>query len=410
MLYASRVTQQLEASAERFRVFAETESAAFHRFDRAISLLDQLDHDAILQAVADAEHPGALPGEEWIGQSGLVIPFKACFADHRAARGWALDRIRGIPTVAVDGSEIKPTKDYSLPIAAVQVAWFENPHREDLHYVKDAAFEIIHPDEIAGEPGDGFGSADQKLALRRFQAEVRTLIRCMTSLREQYREGLPPVAFFDGSLIVSFTRGMLEDYGTRYIEEICHLLQASEQLAVPLVGFVDTSLAKDLTTLLAVLGHLPRPQRVPDSRLLERRLAWGDRTRALVCARDDVLDRYQVAADETPGSTPFQGSRDFSREICFVYLKTNGLAPPARLDIPRWVVRAGLLEHVIDVVRAEVIIGNGYPYCIETADACAVLSVHDRERFYRLVQDFAGRHGIALRIVPKAASKRRRRV
>jgi hypothetical protein len=410
MLYAARVTHQLEASAERFRAFAETESAAFHRFDRAISLLDRLDHDALLEVLADAEHPGALPGEEWIGQSGLVIPFDVRFSDHRAARQWALERIRGVPTVAVDGSEIKPTKDYSLPIAAVQVAWFENPHREGQRYVKDAEFEIIHPDEIAGEPGDGFGSADQKLALRRFQAEVRVLIGRMEALREQHREGAAPVAFFDGSLVVSFTRGMLEDYGTRYIEDICRLLRASEQLRIPLVGFVDTSLAKDLTTLLAIIGHLPRPQRVPDSRLLERRLAWGDRTRALVCARDDVLDRYRIAEDGTLDPTQFQGSRDFSREICFVYLKTNGLAPPARLDIPRWVVRAGMLEHVVDVVRAEVIIGNGYPYCIETADACAVLSVRDRERFYRLVQDFAGRHGIGLRIVPKAASKRRRRV
>lgn len=410
MLYAARVSQQLEASAERFRAFAESETAAFHRFDQALSLLDRLDHDAILQALADAERPGALPGEEWVGQSGLVVPFGVSFADHRAARQWALDRIRGVPTVAVDGSEIKPTKDYSLPIAAVQVAWFENPHREDVRYVKDAAFEIVHPDEIAGEPGDGFGSADQKLALRRFQAEVRTLIQRMELLGERGWDSLPPVAFFDGSLVVSFTAGMLEDFGTRYIEEICHLLRTSEQTRVPLVGFIDTSLAKDLTTLLAVIGNLPRPQRVPDSRLLERRLAWGDRTRALVCARDDVLERYAIGGSDAPTATQFQDRRDFSREICFVYLKTNGLAPPARLDVPRWVVREGLLGHVLDVVRAEVIIGNGYPYCIETADACAVLSVRDRERFYRLIQDFAGRQGIALRIVPKAASKRRRRV
>ncbi|HVC34570.1 MAG TPA: DNA double-strand break repair nuclease NurA [Chloroflexota bacterium] len=443
MLYAARVSQQLEASAERFRAFADSEAVAFRRFDQALSQLDRLDHDELLALLADAQHPGALPGDEWVDRPGLLLPFATRFAHHRSAREWALEHITGVATVAVDGSEIKPTKDYSLPIAAVQVAWFENPHQENGRYVKDAAFELIHPDELTGEPGDGFGTADQKLALRRFQAEVRTLIERMEALAARGWHDHPPVAFFDGSLVVSFTAGMFEDFGTRYIEAICHLLRASEQAGIPVVGYVDTSLAKDVTTMLAVLGDLPRPQRVPDSRLLDARMSWGDRTRALICAREGVLERYRIEGGLTPPSraplatgdgegspdspspfpmergrrdeaTPGGGVRqvpaDYSQEICFVYLKTNGLAPPARLDLPRWVVREGLLDYVVDVVRAEVIVGNGYPYCIETADACAVLSVRDRERFYRLLQEFATRQGIGLRIVPKAASKRRRRV
>lgn len=399
MLYAARVRSQLDASTERFRRFAENESAAFRRFDQAISLLDDLDAGALRSRLAGIDRPGALPSEEWEESTGLVIRFGQTFADHRAAREWARQTITGVTTVAADGSEIKPTKDYSLPVAAVQVAWFENPHRSDRPYVKDAAFEIVYPDEIVGEPGDGFGTADQQLAVRRFQAEVRALIDRLRTLRERGWTGSPPVAFFDGSLVVSFTRGMLDDVGAQYIQAICTLLRVSEDTEIPVVGFIDTSMAKDLATMLAVLGNLPRPQRVPDSRLLTSRLQWGDRTRALVCARDDILDRYHL---------PDGGS--YAREICFVYLKTSASSPPARLDLPRWVVRAGLLEHVLNVVRAEVIVGNGYPYCIETADACAVLSVRDRERFYRLLQDFTIRQGIGMRVVPKAASKRRRRV
>jgi hypothetical protein len=398
MLYASRVSQQLEASAERFRAFAESERSAFQSFIGALDLLDSLDADELRQRLSGASPAGALPSEEWDQQAGLVVPFQPRFAHHRAAREWALARIAGVRTVAVDGSEIKPTKDYSLPIAAVQVAWFENPHQPDGRYVKDVAFEIIHPDELTAEHGDGFGIADQALALRRFQAEVAKLCERMTVLAQSPPTGTPPVAFFDGSLVVSFAGAMIETLGAEYIAGICQLLAVSEATRVPLVGYVDTSLAKDLTTLLAHLGGLPLPQRVPDSRLLDQRLAWGDRTRALVCARDDVLARYRLA-----------DGRDFRREVCFTYLKTNRLAPPARLDFPRWVLRAGWLKPVLDVVRAEVIVGNGYPYGIESADACAVLGSLDREHFYRLVQDFAAHRGIALRVVPKAASKRRRR-
>jgi hypothetical protein len=304
----------------------------------------------------------------------------------------------GITTIAVDGSEIKPTKDYSLPIAAVQVAWFENPHRSDGRYIKDVAFEVVHPDDLIRANADGFGIADQLLALRRFQLEVEHLVARMERLAAGGVAHPPPVAFFDGSLVVSFAAQMLETIGGDYIREIRRLIETSERTGIPVVGYVDTSMAKDLATLLAVLNNLPPSQRIADSRVVDPFLRWGDRTRLLVCARDDVLGRYR-----------FDDGSDYSREICFTYLKTTRLAAPARLDLPRWILRAGLLEHVLDVVRAEVVVGNGYPYCIETADACAVLGSLDREHFYRIVQDFVADQGLEVRAVPKVVSKQRRR-
>jgi hypothetical protein len=398
MLYPVRVASELEASVERFRAFADDERAAFRRFERATARLGELSLAELRSLLATADHPGALPSEEWSDRSGLFLPFGHAFPHHRAAREWALERIGGVRTFAVDGSEIKPTKDYSLPIAAVQVAWFDNPHDAAGRYVKDVEFQIVHPDDLIAEQGDGFGIVDQMLALRRFQAEVERLIDRMHRAGPGSANG-PPVAFFDGSLVVSFAVVMLEAIGSEYIAAICRLVDESERTGIPVVGYIDTSLAKDLATMLAVVGEITTTSRVPDSRVIDGDLQWGDRTRALVCARGDVLARYRTAE-----------GHDLSSEICFTYLKTNGQAPPARLDIPRWVLRAGLLDHVVDVVRAEAIVGNGYPYCIEAADACAVLGSNDREHFYRLIQEFARGHAIDLRVVPKAASKRRRRV
>ena len=39
--------------------------------------------------------------------------------------------------------------------------------------------------------------------------------------------------------------------------------------------------------------------------------------------------------------------------------------------------------------RAEVIVGRGYPYAIETADQVAVIQGQDRQQFYRLLQQWA---------------------
>ncbi len=58
---------------------------------------------------------------------------------------------------------------------------------------------------------------------------------------------------------------------------------------------------------------------------------------------------------------------------------------------------------------AEVVIGGGYPYVIETADQVAVLKNEDRQVFYGLLQDWAEKEDLKLRLSRKMVSKMRRR-
>ena len=98
---------------------------------------------------------------------------------------------------------------------------------------------------------------------------------------------------------------------------------------------------------------------------------------------------------------PVEGKKYYDR-VCFLYLKTTSDGPPARLDLPRWLLEAGELDRVLDIVRAECVVGNGYPYAVETADAVAVITMQDRERFYRVFQEFAEQEGLPLRLSKKA--------
>jgi hypothetical protein len=175
---------------------------------------------------------------------------------------------------------------------------------------------------------------------------------------------------------------------------------------VPLVAYIDTSLARDIVGMLRHLplaggpGGDPLPADLPswrgihDALLWHGSLRWGDRTPAFISARGDLLSGY----GEQKG------------DIAFVYLQAAQDRPPARLELPRWVLDAGLLDRVVDVVRAEVIVGPGYPYPIEAADAVAVIRQADRDQFYGMVQRFAERRGLALTFSRKALSKDRRRV
>jgi len=52
---------------------------------------------------------------------------------------------------------------------------------------------------------------------------------------------------------------------------------------------------------------------------------------------------------------------------------------------------------------------NGYPYAIETADAVAVISQEDRQRFYALFQRWGEDKGLPITQARKALSKLARR-
>ena len=65
--------------------------------------------------------------------------------------------------------------------------------------------------------------------------------------------------------------------------------------------------------------------------------------------------------------------------------------------------------YVLDMVRAEVVVGTGYPYALSAADAAAFISGQDREAFYGIFQQFIENQDIDLRVSHKTLSKGYRR-
>lgn len=398
MFQREKVIAALEAKSGHFAGYEVQIGEALAAYEQAVGALSHLSQREIAARLSGIAWPGALPTAEHDGHPDLIVPFAQHWENHEQARAWARDVLQGVPTVAVDGSQITPTKDFSVPVGAVQIGWFVNPHSAGPHaagtpYIKDISFEVLPPDELADEDNEATGFPDWRVNLRRFVGECEQLIAWM----ERYRDAaVKPVCFFDGSLVLSFAAQMRPSRQAQYVQAVNALLDASERYRVPLVGYVDTSYARDLVSMLGyatsdVLTSEAKAQPVSDGALLRTRMQWGDRSTAWICARDDGLeDKY------------------YDR-VAFVYLKTTADRAPSRLDVPRWLLDTGKLEHTLDVVRAECVVGNGYPYAVETADAVAVITMQDRERFYRVFQEFAEKEGVPLRLARKAMSKLGRR-
>lgn len=387
-LKPSQILDLLQAKRADFKTFDQAALQNLQRYRKALEQAAQKSAETLEQMLKlhPAEHPGARPLEP-LGQApNWVIASNLVWQSREQSLNWVRDRLIGIATFAVDGSQIFPSKDLSIPIALIQIGWFENLHLPSGTYDKDITLDIMTPADLrasnSGEP------VDRLVNMRRFQMETQRLIQYM----QEHENCEDCLVFFDGSLIATFAEAFDPETRNFYVECLLNLLQASEKYRVPLVAYIDTSYARDLTTLLQQLYELPEARSIHDAQLLNQFMQWGDRTPLFLCQRSGILSQYQHHADQ----------------IAFTYLKTHE-GYPARLEMPVWVYEAGLLDRVMEWILGEVIIGSGYPYVIETADQTAVLQAEDRQAFFRILQDWAATEELNLRFSRKMVSKVRRR-
>ena len=414
MLYRQRLIDELGARREEFVLFGREWAEEVGEYARRLARLGGQTAAEIERAAAAgleagaARALGALPTGEIDGEKSFVVPFRPRWRSHEESRAWAVDALLDRATFAADGSQILPGREVSMPVAAVQVAWFENPHaRGGEGYRKEWDFRLVTPRELA-ETGGGPATAADIVGLRRFELELDAARAFLLRRRGwQGRGERAPVAFFDGTLLLSTARlrGETLNLPNSYIKALVETVKLSRDTRVPLVGYIDQSYARDLVRLLDVLAAgREGGAAVFDSQLFGADAGdgplfsnWGDRTVFCHCLREGLTEAF-TGEDGRP-------------LVGFVYLQTTAPGgPPARLDIPSWVEReAGLLEDVLDAVRGECVVGNGYPYALETADEAAVVTARDREQFLRAMQEFAEANELAFRVSRKAVSKAHRR-
>lgn len=383
MLDPTRLHQALTAKRDDFHAYGRESSDRRRRYAEAWAALNGMAMADIFARIERLSDPGARPTTEWADPGRRQRPFDRRFDSHADIHAWAAEQLAGRWTVSADGSQIDPPFDLLLPVAVVQVSQFANPHQADVPYHKDAETLVLSPLELTAGPLE----PKSEMVCRRFEAEIAALIRAM---RRVAGRAPTPVAFYDGPLVVHFAERAVPHARERYLTAIHALLNASRELRLPVVGYIDSSAARDLATLCGLVSRLPDDGMPTDAQLVADDLpAWGDRTAAAACDRGGILDSY----DERVG---------------FCYVRTHG-GLPSRLEFPLWVVEQGLLDEVVATVLAEAAVGQGYPYALEVADATAVLSTADRQRFERMLEAFAAHENIPLPRSHKALSKGRRR-
>ncbi len=404
MLYLDRLEQHLADKRDEFLAFSETQKRDSAEYLAVLEQLAGLSSDQVLRQVAEKENIGAIPSPEIDDLDTFSIDFGIGWNNHEEARLWAGQILNDRTTFAADGSQYYSEKDTSLPVGAIQIGWFENPHGADRRYEKDSQLKILSPKDLL-DSREGELRPDSRVNEERFNGEIEKIGEFLSKMKGwQERGERMPLAFFDGTLLVSFSLPHSE-LQKKFIQQLINLVRLSRQVKVPFVGYVDRSLSRDLLNLIDGFGNkeTSRTQTLYDASLIHSKSGGGQSVLA------NWGDRTPFCYSKRKGLEAFTDPGSGNALVGFTYLQTTGDSLPARLDIPGWVYEKGMLNEVIDVARAECVIGIGYPYPLEAADSTAVITSSDRQLILRALQEFAKKNNLNFSVSRKNASKHRRR-
>jgi hypothetical protein len=183
-----------------------------------------------------------------------------------------------------------------------------------------------------------------------------------------------------------------------YIKAITKLLESSEKTRNPVIGFIDTTMPRDITLMMHFLFGLKK-SKLSDTHIFSNML-WGERTAAFLCDRDDRRGEEARSVLDNYGR--------FKSEIAFCYMKM-GSGLPVRVEFPAWVQKEGLVDKIADIIRAQCAIRGNYPDILMRAHDAAVIRTSEHDLFYGMLENFCKVHGIKIHRSAKDFHKRMNR-
>jgi len=400
----SQVNTQLQAKWGDFQHFIKILQEEANSIEASLPTVFNLDYDALM-AKLDTEFGsnGAIPSEEY--REGLFVPFAQEFPQIPDMMHWAKQILQNKITTATDGSQIYSSQDYTIPVGLIQVAVFRNEHSPERSYIKTARVELLTPQDLMfeNEEDQTIKFGQEPVDTRRFTFELEVL----TDEMKEIGSRTPPVKhamfFVDGSLVLSFMQYFPPELQQKHYDVLKSGFEIGYQYGYPLIGYVDSSDAKDVANMIAKFIQPGNKIRYnSDAAILERYykalnkkpMKFGDRTCTFICDRNEPI--YQ----NYPTKIGFK--------IAFFYIKLNS-EQMARIEFPSWICDdPTLITEIANTIMAQVIIGSGYPYITDQCHHQAIIHAEERNKFHRLFQDFALKNSTTFRIKNKARSKVRR--
>ncbi len=397
--------QELQKKRKNFNKFNKELSDEFLILQKHTPKIFALNYDEVIKQISQKSNPcGAIPSKEY--KNGLYIPFPEIFLNLPEMITWAKKILFNKTVVATDGSQIYTSQEYSIPVALIHVACCRNDHSIEKKYSKNTTIKILSPEELLLEESGRKRKifSQEPVDCERFKMECDLLTKEM----ELVENNIPKInqAYFiiDGSLILSFIDRFNPKIQEGHLQSLKNTITKSRKTKYPLIGYVDSSRAKDVVNMIASLSpmNIRSINYISDSTVIEKyirnilgnNMKFGDRTCSFICDRNDpVYKKYPS---------------EIGQKIAFFYIKLNS-EQLVRVEFPDSILnKEERIDELANIIIAESIIGQGYPHIIDQVHHAAVIHAKERSKFYRVFQKFCMDEELQFRIFNKARSKQRR--
>ncbi len=272
---------------------------------------------------------GQYSGSKVLEEGPFIRRYRQQFVSRSKATDWAMEILKDKTIAAVDGSQILPSRRYSVPIGVAQAGLVINRHTRPDGFSTSQKLSLIIPSDF--DDYNGVSAYSQTpVSLKRHQLECEQIIRFM-------HESPGNLVFLDGSLVMSFINQFDDKIRKGYVDSIVELLKASEETRSPVAAYTDMSLNKDIVTLMKKHFKLRPTTHLTDAHLIKDLFKWGDRTRAFLSDRDDRM-KMDGAANENPSVLDLYGP--YRDTIAFFYIQSSG-GLPSKVEMPKWAFEAG---------------------------------------------------------------------
>ena len=369
MLDLKSISDQFDARLSAIKSYDVERSTLSEEYRTELKKLNIID-------VSMNERLNDYSGAKLLETGKLIHPFPFNWKNRHDAIEWVDSVLSGVALGAVDGSQIYSDKNYEIPLAVIQTSQILNRHTDNSDYKEITDAQIITPDEFESASVYSFGS--EYVDARRFALECDSIMQLM---KEQDK----PVIMLDGALILSHINVLNRNIREIYVRAINKLLEASEKTRAPVIGFIDTTMPRDITLMMHFLFGLKKGK-LSDTHLFSN-LLWGERTAAFLCDRDDRRGEEARSVLDNYGR--------FRNKVAFFYMRvSNGL--PARVEFPAWMYEEGMVDKIADIIRAECVIRSNYPDILMRAHEAAVIKMNEHGLFYGMLDNFCKVHGIRI--------------
>jgi hypothetical protein len=365
--------------------YAKLERSREELREAYLRLLSNLSPEEILDILQ--EDNGAVPQEP----VQHVILLGDAFTTQVEMKNWAAEELSKKVVIAVDGSQILTTGEFTIPLGFVQAGafWTEYTPEKGL-YGKDFRSDIFVGSTATEEREQSEPLHEMGVNMRRLAKEIDLALETIEKFRKR---GVKAYLLLDGSIIFRFLNHASEEVKQAMCGDLVRLLHACEEKAIPVAGYVDHSFAKDITATLEKLLKKSYDIKVSDIAVVGPALGevgFGART-SVFRLKHDFLSRYYS---------------EYANDMCFFYQKLHS-GPPVRIEFPKWICDAEAVQDLARVVAAQAIIGDGYPYVLLRAHETAFLESANRDRFNTIVTWFLSEEcKIPIRETVKAKMKR----